>query len=112
MALWSWSNAESAVCMINIWLALRQAIDCDARLHCALVCGANSCPALRFYDENNVDDALDAAAHSFCEAETSVNVETNTVTTSKIFMWYQNDFGQSQEECLRWIARHLGETKR
>lgn len=89
-----------------------QAIECDPRIHCALVCGANSCPALRHFSEHNLDGELDAAARGFCNAETSVDPSTSTVTTSKIFMWYQSDFGESQEECLRWIARYLSDEKR
>lgn len=76
------------------------------------MCGANSCPALRYFSESNLDEELDAAARGFCDAETSVDLASNTVTTSKIFMWYQSDFGPSQEDCLRWIARYLSDEKR
>ena len=34
-----------------------------------LVCGAKSCPAIKTYQPDNVDDALDAAARAFFEGD-------------------------------------------
>lgn len=39
----------------------------DKRIHFALVCGAKSCPPIRVYTPEELDEGLDAAAAAFCE---------------------------------------------
>ena len=39
----------------------------DKRIHFALVCGAKSCPPIRVYTAEDLDEGLDAAASAFCE---------------------------------------------
>ena len=39
----------------------------DKRIHFALVCGAKSCPPIRVYTPDELDEGLDAAAAAFCE---------------------------------------------
>lgn len=39
----------------------------DPRVHCALVCGAKSCPPIRVYSAVTLDSGLEAAAEAFCE---------------------------------------------
>jgi Protein of unknown function, DUF547 len=42
----------------------------DKRIHFALVCGAKSCPPIRVYMPDELDEGLDAAAAAFCEGAT------------------------------------------
>ncbi|KAJ7381209.1 hypothetical protein OS493_004810 [Desmophyllum pertusum] len=77
----------------------------DPRIHFALVCGAKSCPAIRVFSAENLEQGLEAAAKSFCSQE--VCVDNDRVILSRIFLWYKTDFGSSDIECLRWIAQHL-----
>lgn len=42
----------------------------DKRIHFALVCGAKSCPPIRVYTPDELDEGLDAAAAAFCEGAT------------------------------------------
>eukprot|EP00238_Polyblepharides_amylifera_P007352 CAMPEP_0196585584 /NCGR_PEP_ID=MMETSP1081-20130531/51207_1 /TAXON_ID=36882 /ORGANISM="Pyramimonas amylifera, Strain CCMP720" /LENGTH=592 /DNA_ID=CAMNT_0041907181 /DNA_START=167 /DNA_END=1945 /DNA_ORIENTATION=- len=79
----------------------------DPRIHFALVCGAKSCPPIRIYSAQALDQGLDAAAEAFCEGEVEVDMETRTITMSKIFMWYAMDFGTETNDVLRWIIPYL-----
>jgi len=79
----------------------------DARVHCALVCGAKSCPPIRVYDEENLDEGLDLAVSAFCESE--VTISGNVITMSKIFEWYGGDFGIDDAAKLAFLARFLEE---
>jgi len=79
----------------------------DARVHCALVCGAKSCPPIRVYDEENLDEGLDLAVSAFCESE--VTISGNVITMSKIFDWYGRDFGVDDAAKLSFLARFLEE---
>jgi len=66
----------------------------DPRLHFALVCGARSCPPIAFYDEAKLDQQLESAGHNFINAGGAEFDETsNTLHLSRIFGWYQKDFG-------------------
>lgn len=64
----------------------------DYRIHFALNCGANSCPAIAFYDPENIENQLAQAEAIFAETEFIVDEELCTLTVSKIFQWYQKDF--------------------
>jgi hypothetical protein len=85
---------------------------CDARIHFALVCGAKSCPAIQVYSSSNIEQALTAAAESFCSQEVAVDEGRRTVTTSKIFHWYASDFGSSERQLLQWLCGYLPEETR
>mmetsp|Transcript_869 Transcript_869/g.2685 ORF Transcript_869/g.2685 Transcript_869/m.2685 type:complete len:544 (+) Transcript_869:814-2445(+) len=81
----------------------------DKRIHFALVCGAKSCPPIRVYTPDELEEGLDAAAASFCEGEVTVQHEAHVVELSSIFKWYANDFGPP-EELLPWLLRFLPDT--
>lgn len=68
----------------------------DYRIHFALNCGGESCPPIRFYKPEKLEQQLEMATYSFLEAETSYNKETDTVTTSQILKWYIGDFDGSK----------------
>jgi len=70
-------------------LAVKQV---DSRIHFALNCGAKSCPPISFYTVENLQRGLDLAAQNFLTNETSVDLETKTITISKLLLWYREDF--------------------
>ena len=41
----------------------------DPRLHFALVCGAKSCPPIKMYTPDNLEEGLNSAADAVCEGE-------------------------------------------
>jgi hypothetical protein len=83
----------------------------DPRIHFALVCGARSCPAIRVFSPENVEMALTWASEGFCAEETFIDTEKKKVVLSQLFNWYRKDFGDTNENVLRWISRHLPEEK-
>lgn len=74
----------------------------DNRIHFALVCGARSCPPIRFYDAGQVDAQLEMAARHFV-AET-VHSDAHSITLSKIGQWYGEDFGAGA-----WLKAGIGD---
>lgn len=64
----------------------------DYRIHFALNCGANSCPAIAFYDLKGIEEQLDRAEQSFAETEFFVDEASKTIKCSKIYAWYRKDF--------------------
>jgi hypothetical protein len=53
----------------------------DYRIHFALNCGAISCP-LFVYEFEQLDKQLNSATDSFIEAETTINADSKTISTS------------------------------
>ncbi len=79
----------------------------DPRIHFALVCGASSCPPIKFYTPGGIDSELDMAAASFINSpEVVVNASESTLSVSRILKWYAADFG-GRKGVLDFIARYL-----
>lgn len=64
----------------------------DYRIHFALNCGAQSCPAIAFYTEEKLEEELVTAETSFVSQEFIVNDQEKIITCSSLFEWYKNDF--------------------
>jgi len=102
-------------------------VSCDPRIHFALNCGARSCPPVRFYKPESVDDDLDKATKSFfmqpggMEVAASEEGEGYSVKSTQLLKWYQNDFvidqrGAAVEDetdahkaVLQWVSRFFRE---
>ncbi|MDX1601125.1 MAG: DUF547 domain-containing protein, partial [Anaerolineales bacterium] len=79
----------------------------DPRIHMALNCGASSCPPIEVYDPQEVDQQLDLASRGFINGEgVEVDLEHNVLRLSRIFDWYEGDFG-GRKGVLQFVARHL-----
>lgn len=81
---------------------------CDARIHFVLNCGARSCPpvAIYSYDNDELEEQLNAATEGFISDNTSVDMKNNTISLSMIFQWYSCDFGTTPHEVIRWVQLH------
>ncbi|XP_074642109.1 uncharacterized protein LOC141899601 [Tubulanus polymorphus] len=81
----------------------------DPKIHFALVCGAKSCPPIKTYSTQDVDNELQLATEAFLEGDegVSIDISKSKVNLSKIFNWYKIDFGQNDEEMLEWICFHM-----
>ncbi len=77
----------------------------DPRIHFALVCGSKSCPPIGVYHEDQIDMQLDIATTNFIQSDVEVDRETGTLRVSKVFQWYQKDFG-SRDEMIDFIVRY------
>ncbi|WP_299263264.1 DUF547 domain-containing protein [Halorientalis sp.] len=67
--------------------------DPDPRVHFALNCGAASCPAIRAYEADRIDDQLDLATQVYLDASVDYDSDADVVTVPKLFLWYRGDFG-------------------
>lgn len=77
----------------------------DPRIHFALNCGAVSCPPIAFYQPEQIQQQLDTATASFLESETTIIDREKEVHISKLFKWYQGDFG-GEMGIQRFLLHH------
>jgi len=89
---------------------LRHAIvPMDPRIHFTLVCASRSCPLITVYHASEVEDELEAAASTFISGGgVIVEPELARVSLSRIFSWYQGDFG-GRSGVLNFILVYLKE---
>lgn len=73
----------------------------DARVHFAINCGAHSCPPIRVYTPENLDNELQAASASYVSQEIEVDEVRRLVTLPKLFQYYAPDFGETKAGLLR-----------
>jgi hypothetical protein len=67
--------------------------DCDPRIHFALNCGAESCPAIRAYDPERIDEQLELATRTYLDATVEYDADADTVRVPRVFLWFYGDFG-------------------
>lgn len=85
----------------------------EPRIHFALVCAAMSCPPLRneAYTAERLDAQLDEQADTFLHTagKNDVPVAGNeeTIRLSRIFKWFDGDFGGSKASTQRYIAPYF-----
>lgn len=77
----------------------------DPRIHFALTCGARSCPPVRRYHPEQLDEELDAAARTFVNRE--VRLEAGRLTASELFKWFREDFEGFPGGFAGFLARYL-----
>lgn len=65
----------------------------DPRIHFALNCGAESCPAIRAYESDAIDDQLDLATRTYLDATVEHDPDAGRVRVPRVFRWYRGDFG-------------------
>lgn len=68
----------------------------DARIHFAVNCAAKSCPKIanRAFRATDLDSHLDQLTRAFINNSQVNTISANTLQLSKIFEWYQEDFGE------------------
>jgi hypothetical protein len=67
--------------------------DCDPRIHFALNCGAESCPAIRAYEPDRVDEQLDLATRHYLDATVDYDPAAGVVRVPRVCLWFRGDFG-------------------
>jgi len=75
----------------------------DNRIHFALNCGAASCPPIKFYETEKIDEQLDLASGAYLEGD--VIVEKNKVKVPALFLWFIGDFG-GMKEIRKFLIKH------
>lgn len=83
-------------------------------IHFALVCGAKSCPPIKTYSTDGLEDQLKLAAEAFLDSDDGLTIDMNKkqIFLTKILSWYQEDFGKNKEEVLQWILANLPDGER
>jgi len=65
----------------------------DPRIHFALNCGAESCPAIRFYEPERVEEQLDVATELYLDRTVEYDPESGVVRVPRVCLWFRGDFG-------------------
>jgi hypothetical protein len=65
----------------------------DPRIHFALNCGAASCPPIRAYTADDIDDQLDLATRGYLDATVEYDADAGVVRAPRVMGWYRGDFG-------------------
>jgi len=85
----------------------------EIRVHFALNCGARSCPPVKKFRPESLEEELRVVTQAFCESNVTVDVATRTVTVSTILYWYREDFGNNDLEVATTLVDWLrGQPKR
>ena len=71
--------------------------ECDPRIHFALNCGAESCPAIRAYEPDRVDEQLDVATGNYLDSTVEYDEDAGVVLVPRVFLWFRGDFGDGSE---------------
>ena len=86
----------------------------DPRIHFALVCASIGCPILerRAFVPKTLEGQLDNATAKFINNPEKVrlNRENRMLYLSKIFEWYAEDFEDTHDSVINFIAEYLPET--
>jgi len=64
----------------------------DPRIHFALNCGAASCPLIRFYEIEKIEEQLDLATQVYLESDVIYDAFAHTVSVPAIMNWFVEDF--------------------
>jgi hypothetical protein len=89
----------------------------DPRIHFAVVCASIGCPRLQqiAFTGSNLEALLDAGTREFLADHTRNKVEWKSgvliFSLSKIFDWYQSDFG-SQQDLAQFVLKYLDADER
>lgn len=67
----------------------------DPRIHFALNCGAVTCPAIRFYEPERVDEQLDAQTELYLDQTVDYDPEAGVARVPRLCLWFRGDFGGS-----------------
>ena len=80
----------------------------DSRIHYAVNCASMSCPNLpkTAFTAANVEAMLDSAAREYINHPRAVSRINGTLTLSKIYQWYADDFGESIEDLYNHLRKY------
>lgn len=78
----------------------------DNRIHYAVNCASVGCPNLALvpFTAVNTEQLLDESARAYINHPRGVVITADTITASKIYDWYQIDFGNSENSLVEhWL---------
>lgn len=82
----------------------------DHRVHFAVNCASVGCPNLagEALTGARLEEMLEAGARAFVNSPRGVKIQGGKVLVSKIFSWFQADFGGSEQGVLEHLRRYAG----
>lgn len=85
----------------------------DNRIHYAVNCASLGCPDLadKIYTGKNVERLLDAQAGRFIQQEKAVSWIDGRLVLSRIYEWYESDFG-SRKELMNHLRKYASGSQR
>jgi len=85
----------------------------EPRIHFAIVCASISCPTLRneAFEADKIEEQLKLQTTQFVndKGKNIFDIKNRKAVTSKIFSWFGEDFGKSDENILKFISQYLPE---
>ena len=82
----------------------------DPRVHFAIVCASASCPALarRAYRPESLNNQLEAETKKYFSESRNFSIDTKlrVIKLPKIFDWFKDDFGKTDDKVIRFVARY------
>lgn len=114
LGLGPWAHADlrvngSPLSLNDIEHGIVRPVFDDRRIHYALNCAATGCPNLapQAWRAATLDDHLSAAEHAYIHDPRGVRVgKDGTITVSKIFGWFREDFGGTETSVFAYLKDH------
>lgn len=80
----------------------------DPRIHYGLNCAAIGCPSLRAeaFKGDSLDGALDEQTRAFINTPRGAFVEDGKLTVSRIFLWYADDYGDTDSDIINHLRQY------
>lgn len=82
----------------------------DPRIHFALNCGARSCPPIRRYEGEVLDEQLELATRGYLQSESRADSAGCRVELPGLMKLYRADFGDSETQ-LRFVCVRVEEIR-
>ena len=81
----------------------------EPRIHFAIVCASQSCPALpsQAYFAEQLEDKLQASAFAFINNPTKNDFSGKPIYLSKIFDWFAQDFSSQAGSVQKYLAAYV-----
>ncbi len=83
----------------------------EPRIHFSIVCASISCPELRneAFEADKLEAQLQEQSTKFLNDKTRnhFDIKNRKAYVSEIFSWFDEDFGKSDENILRFIANYV-----
>lgn len=102
------SVEDEAVSLNDIEHRILRPIWQDPRIHYALNCASIGCPnlALDAFTSATTEGLLEAAARDYVNHPRGVSIEKGTLTVSSIYVWFAEDFGDSDAAVIAHLNRY------
>jgi hypothetical protein len=85
----------------------------EPRIHFAIVCASISCPPLRneAFEPEKISTHLQSQAIEFINdnSRNSFDLKNRKAYLSKMFEWFDEDFGDSEKEVLKYVSQFIPE---